>query len=155
MLNCEQVLTLNRLNKIEEAFQSLRPIVITEKRQLSKINITLIPPLPPSIRSYLLLCALYESSDILRRPQNFEKISKFFLDVTRYHQKYWKISFFFSNCCGFLIMSELYLHLMSLEKNAVNTMKKKKLFSDLLQYDHTFNTHCCTFYQAFLQAQNQ
>ena len=83
------------MNKIEEAFQSLRPIVITEKRQLSKINITLIPPLPPSIRSYLLLCALYESSDILRRPQNFEKISKFFLDVTRYHQKYWKISFFF------------------------------------------------------------
>ena len=23
------------------------------------------------------------------------------------------------------------------------------------QYDHTFNAHCCTFYQAFLQAQNQ
>ena len=23
------------------------------------------------------------------------------------------------------------------------------------QYDHTFNAHCCTFYQAFLYAQNQ
>ena len=42
-----------------------------------------------------------------------------------------------------------------IEKTCQSVKGRYTTYSHTYYYDHTFNAHCCTFYQAFLYTQNQ